>query len=254
MMLVLISPAKTLDFKSGIPFHSDSFPRWMPESEKIVKKLQKLSPKKIMGLMDISSDLAVLNADRYQKWQVEPSIESVRPALFAFAGEVYVGLNAASFNETLWTQAQKKIRILSGLHGCLRPQDLLQPYRLEMGTPISVGRKKNLYEFWKDTVTKSIREEVGAGMVVNLASTEYSKVVDWKKIGVSHVECQFLEMGKQGTYKPIQFFLKKARGLMARYILETQAETIEDLKGFNVEGYRWSEQDSLPGKLVFLRG
>jgi cytoplasmic iron level regulating protein YaaA (DUF328/UPF0246 family) len=207
-----------------------------------------------MGLMDISSDLAELNAARYQKWQIEPTLESVRPALFAFAGEVYVGLNAASFDESLWIQAQEKIRILSGLHGCLRPQDLLQPYRLEMGTAISIGRKKNLYEYWKETVTKSLKEEVGEGIVVNLASTEYAHVVDWKKFGAQQVVCQFLEMSKQGTYKPIQFFLKKARGLMARYILEVQAETVEDLKGFNVEGYRWSERDSSPGKLVFLRG
>ena len=252
-MIILVSPAKTLDYQKPYPFSSSEMPRWMDQSETIVKKMKGFSAKKLMDLMDISKDLADLNVGRFQEWSVQPKEESVRPAIFAFAGEVYSGLDAHSMTEEVWHRAQKQLRLLSGLHGALRPQELIQPYRLEMGTQVSVGRKKNLVEFWKSTVTKSIKEEMEEGILVNLASAEYARVVDIKSITNPVIECQFLEFSN-GKYKPVQFFLKKARGLMARYLLDIDAQSMDDIRGFNREGYRWSEAESSGNKLVFLRG
>jgi cytoplasmic iron level regulating protein YaaA (DUF328/UPF0246 family) len=252
-MIILVSPAKTLDYQKSYPFSSSEMPRWMEQSETIVKKMKGFSAKKLMDLMDISKDLADLNVERFQEWSVQPKDESVRPAIFAFAGEVYSGLDAHSMTEEVWQRAQKHLRLLSGLYGALRPHELIQPYRLEMGTQVSVGRKKNLVEFWKTTVTKSIKEEMEDGILVNLASAEYARVVDFKSITNPVIECQFLEFSN-GKYKPVQFFLKKARGLMARYLLDVDAKTLDDIRGFDREGYRWSEAESSGNKLVFLRG
>jgi len=252
-MIILVSPAKTLDFQKNYPFSSSELPRWMEQSQTIVKKMKGFSAKKLMDLMDISKDLAELNVGRFQDWRAKPTSESVRPAIFAFAGEVYSGLDAHSMTEEVWCRSQKQLRLLSGLHGALRPQDLIQPYRLEMGTQVGVGRKKNLVEFWKSTVSQSIKEELQDGILVNLASAEYARVIDFKSIQNPVIECQFMEFSN-GKYKPVQFFLKKARGLMARYLLDIDAKSIDDIRGFNREGYRWSESESSSNKLVFLRG
>jgi len=252
-MLIVVSPAKTLDYQKPYPFSSNELPRWMYQSETIVKKMKGFSAKKLMDLMDISKELAELNVGRFQDWRVQPNSESVRPAIFAFAGEVYTGLDAHSMTEEVWHRAQKMLRLLSGLHGALRPQDLIQPYRLEMGIQVKIGRKKNLVEFWKPTVTAALQSEMGDGILVNLASAEYARVIDLKTIKNPVVECQFMEFSN-GKYKPVQFFLKKARGLMARYLLDIEAKSIDDIRGFDREGYRWSEAESSSNKLVFLRG
>jgi cytoplasmic iron level regulating protein YaaA (DUF328/UPF0246 family) len=252
-MIVVISPAKTLDYQKPYPFSSNELPRWMDQSETIVKKMRGFSAKKLMDLMDISKDLAELNVGRFQEWNIQPESESVRPAIFAFAGEVYSGLDAHSMNQGVWERAQEQLRLLSGLHGALRPQDLIQPYRLEMGTQVKIGRKKNLVEFWKPTVTAALKSEIGDGILVNLASAEYARVIDFKALKNPVIECQFMEFSN-GKYKPVQFFLKKARGLMARYLLDINAQSIDDILGFDREGYRWSEAESSANKLVFLRG
>jgi cytoplasmic iron level regulating protein YaaA (DUF328/UPF0246 family) len=253
-MKIVISPAKSLDFESQLPVNSFSEYEFVKQSVAIDKVLKKKKPKQLMELMSISDKLADLNWQRNQERNVaELSQENARPAIYAFNGDVYIGLDAYSLSEEKIKVLQDKLRILSGLYGLLKPLDLMQPYRLEMGTKLPIGKNKNLYEFWKNTITKSLNNELAKDeLFVNLASNEYFDAVDTKKLKVAVVTPEFKDY-KDGKLKMISFFAKKARGMMVRYIIDTNAETIEDLKGFNYEGYAFDTNLSTANKLVFTR-
>ncbi|AZJ31334.1 hypothetical protein SAMN05444344_2269 [Tenacibaculum mesophilum] len=252
-MKIIISPAKSLDFESKATTDVYTQPRFLEQSEKLNKKLRTLSRKKLSELMKISDDLASLNYDRNQDWQPPFSLDNAKQAVFAFTGEVYRGIDASSISEDKIPILQEKLRILSGLYGLLKPLDLIQPYRLEMGTKLKVGRRENLYKFWDTTLAESLNEELGDGeLLINLASTEYFKALPKKALKVPMITPVFKDF-KNGQYKTIMTFAKKARGLMVRYIIDNNVETLEDLKGFDVEGYGFSEEMSTETELVFTR-
>ncbi|RNL82739.1 peroxide stress protein YaaA [Sinomicrobium pectinilyticum] len=253
-MKIVISPAKSLDYESGLPTKKYSEPSFLKQAERLNKILKKKSPRSLSKLMDISANLAELNWKRNQEWSLPFSPDSARPAIYAFNGDVYEGLDSYTIPEDKLDELQDTLRILSGLYGVLKPLDLIQPYRLEMGTSLKVGVKNNLYEFWKDTITKALNKELKKDeLFINLASNEYFKAVDIKALKVPVVTPQFKDW-KNDQLKMISFFAKKARGLMVRYILDTGAETVEDLKGFNYEGYSFSEEHSVKkNELVFVR-
>lgn len=253
-MKIVISPAKSLDFETKLPISEFTKSDFIKQSVTIDKVLKKKKPKQLMELMSISDKLADLNWSRNRGRNLsEISEENARQAIYAFNGDVYVGLDAYTLSETQINVLQNKLRILSGLYGLLKPLDLMQPYRLEMGTKLPIGTKKNLYDFWKSTITKSLNEELEKDeLFINLASKEYFDAVDVKKLKVPFITPEFKDY-KDGKLKIISFFAKKARGMMVRYIIETNAETIDDLKGFNYEGYAFDENLSTEKKLVFTR-
>lgn len=252
-MKIVISPAKSLNLDKELPTSLFTEATFLKQAETIQKTLKKKKPKQLMELMDISEKLADLNWQRNQDWQLPFTPENARPAMYTFDGEVYTGLNAYSLPVDKVTVLQDKLRILSGLYGILKPLDLMQAYRLEMGTSIAIGTKKNLYEFWKKTLTDQLNSELSKDeLFVNLASNEYFSAVDVKKLKVPVITPEFKDY-KDGKLKMISFFAKKARGLMVRYIIDTNAETVEDLKGFNYEGYAFDANLSNGNKLVFTR-
>ena len=253
-MKIVISPAKSLDFESQLPTQKYTEYLFSKQSQTIDKVLKKQKPKQLMELMSISDKLADLNWQRNQERNVaEMNLENARQAVFAFSGDVYIGLDAYSLSEDKIAVLQDKLRILSGLYGLLKPLDLIQPYRLEMGTKLSIGKNKNLYEFWKPIIAKQLNSELEKEeLFVNLASNEYFDAVDLKKIKVPVITPEFKDY-KDGKLKMISFFAKKARGMMVRYIIDSKAETIEDLKGFNYEGYAFDANLSKGNKLVFTR-
>ncbi|CAM1357032.1 peroxide stress protein YaaA [Tenacibaculum ascidiaceicola] len=252
-MKIIISPAKSLDFENKATTDVYTQPRFLEQSEKLNKKLKTLSRKKLSELMKISDDLASLNYDRNQDWQPPFSLDNAKQAVFAFTGEVYRGIDANSISEDKIPVLQEKLRILSGLYGLLKPLDLIQPYRLEMGTKLKVGRRENLYKFWDTTLAESLNEELEEGeLLINLASTEYFKALPKKALKVPMITPVFKDF-KNGQYKTIMTFAKKARGLMVRYIIDNNVETLEELKGFDVEGYGFSEEMSTETELVFTR-
>ncbi len=253
-MKIVVSPAKSLDFETSIPTNQYTVPAFLTEAEKLNATLKKKSPKKLSDLMSISDKLAQLNWQRNQDFQLPFTVENARQAVYAFNGDVYNGLDAYTIPEEKLEKLQDQLRILSGLYGVLKPLDLMQPYRLEMGTKLKVGRKNNLYEYWKKTVTQKLNEELEDNeLFVNLASNEYFSAVDVKALKVPVITPQFKDW-KGDKLKMISFFAKKARGMMVRYIIDTGAETIDDLKGFNYEGYGFSEEyTTKPGELVFVR-
>lgn len=252
-MKLVISPAKSLDFESELPHHKYSEPQFLKQSERLNKLLKKKSARSLSKLMSISDALGQLNYERNQSWALPFTKDNARPAVYAFNGDVYRGLDAYSISEDKLETLQHTVRILSGLYGVLKPTDLIQPYRLEMGTKMPVGVKKNLYEFWKKDITKALNEELEAGeLFLNLASNEYFKAIDVKALKVPVVTANFKDF-KNGEYKMISFFAKAARGMMARYIIDTNAKTIDDLKGFNYQGYGFSESMSKGNDLVFIR-
>jgi uncharacterized protein len=255
-MLTVISPAKTLDFKSPPKTNIYTVPDFIEESAKLTEKLRKLKPGKLAELMNISASLASLNYDRYQKWHLPFTPENAKQAVLAFNGDVYTGLKASTLSEKKLVASQQKLRILSGLYGELRPLDLIQPYRLEMGTSFGAGRSRDLYAFWRKKVTAKIQdaiEESGSRVLVNLASNEYFKVIDHKKLNAEIVTPTFKEM-KNGDYKVISIFAKKARGLMTRFILENDMDDPTDLQAFDLDGYQYNPRLSKPGNPVFSRG
>lgn len=255
-MLIVISPAKTLDFQTTPVTSVYTMPEMLERSEKLAGKLKKLSPKQLSKLMSISKDLGELNFQRYQSWCMPFTTENAKQALLAFNGEVYIGLNATTLPEEKLLEAQKKLRILSGLYGVLKPLDLIQPYRLEMGTKLSYYKSKDLYDFWNPDITKKINEAVadsGNKILVNLASNEYFKSIDKKKLKAELVTPDFKDM-HNGEYKIISFFAKKARGLMTRFILENNIDEITDLQAFDFEGYVYNPRLSKQGNPVFTRG
>lgn len=252
-MKIVISPAKSLNFESQLPTNEYTEPQFLKEANTIQKTLKKKSPKVLSKLMGISEKLADLNWQRNQDWETPFTPENARPAVFAFDGDVYTGLDAYTISSDKLEILQDKLRILSGLYGLLKPMDLMQAYRLEMGTSIKIGTKKNLYEFWKKTITKTLNEELKKDeLFLNLASNEYFSAVDTKTLKVPVITPEFKDY-KDGKLKMISFFAKKARGMMVRYIIDTNAETIEDLKGFNYEGYAFDANLSKGNTLVFTR-
>ncbi|MCL4158479.1 UNVERIFIED_CONTAM: hypothetical protein GTU68_066433 [Idotea baltica] len=203
--------------------------------------------------MSVSENLGQLNYERNQEWNLPFTNDNARPAVFTFSGDVYRGLDAKNISSEKAVKMQDTVRIISGLYGVLKPLDLMQAYRLEMGTKLPVGKNKNLYEFWKKKVTQSLNEELQDDeLFLNLASNEYFKAIDTKALKVPVVTANFKDL-KNGEYKMISFFAKYARGLMARYIIETNANTIDDIKGFNYEGYGFSQAMSSEAELVFIR-
>ena len=252
-MKIVISPAKSLDFTTPLTTDIYSGAEFLKEARQVQNVLKTLSPKDLSNLMDISDKLADLNWQRNQDWKTPFTPKNARPAIFAFDGEVYTGIDVHSIPFDKLEDLQSRLRILSGLYGVLKPLDLIQPYRLEMGTKIAVGDAKNLYAFWKNNVTAALNKSMAKGeLFVNLASTEYFSAVDIKALKVPVITPEFKDY-KDGKLKMISFFAKKARGMMVRYIIDTNAQTIEDLKGFNYEGYVFDANLSSDVKLVFTR-
>lgn len=252
-MKIIISPAKSLDFETKATTELYTQPRFLEQSEKLNKKLKTLSRKKIGELMKISDDLASLNYDRNQQWQPPFTLDNAKQAVFSFTGEVYRGIDVNSLSQEKIPALQEKLRILSGLYGLLKPLDLIQPYRLEMGTKLKVGRAENLYKLWDTTLADSLNDELADGeLLINLASSEYFKALPKKTLKVPMITPVFKDF-KNGQYKTIMTFAKKARGLMVRYIIDNNVETLEQLKGFDVEGYGFSQEMSTETELVFTR-
>jgi cytoplasmic iron level regulating protein YaaA (DUF328/UPF0246 family) len=253
-MKIVISPAKSLDFESTLPTKRHSDPIFLEQAEKLNAVLKKKKPKALSELMSISDKLAELNWERNQQFSVPFTPANARPAVYAFNGDVYQGLDAYTIPENKLDTLQDTLRILSGLYGVLKPLDLMQPYRLEMGTQLKVGRKKNLYEFWKKDITEALNNELDEGeLFINLASNEYFGAIDTKKLKVPVIAPVFKDW-KNDKLKIISFFAKKARGSMVRYILDTDAKTLEDIKGFNYDGYMFSQEHTTkPNEPVFIR-
>lgn len=254
-MLLVVSPAKNLDFESSLATNTFSQPELLEHSELLIKYCVKLTPAALSSLMGISDKLAGLNAARFGEWQTPFTPDNARPAVLAFNGDVYSGLDAPSFTEKDFTFAQQHMRILSGLYGLLKPLDLMQAYRLEMGTKLSNDRGDNLYQFWGDVITHSLNKalkEQGDDVLINLASNEYFKSVKKKSLNATIITPAFKDW-KNGQYKMISFFAKKARGLMARYIIENQLTDIEQLKSFDLGGYEYNEGMSQSNDWVFTR-
>ncbi|MBN1820830.1 MAG: peroxide stress protein YaaA [Prolixibacteraceae bacterium] len=254
-MILIISPAKKLDFKTPPVTEKYSMPEFLPESEIIMNKLKKLKPVWISKLMGISASLGQVNFERFQNWHLPFTNENAKQAVLAFNGDVYQGLNAETLKEGQFEFIQKHLRILSGLYGVLRPLDLMQPYRLEMGTQFPVGRKKDLYQFWKAKITMKINDEIsatGSEYLINLASNEYYKSIDVKKIKAKIITPQFKDLSN-GEYKMISFFAKKARGLMVRFIVENKITNPDELTAFHTEGYIFNPRLSEENTPVFTR-
>lgn len=254
-MLVILSPAKKLSIK-GKKLESFTIPQQLKKSSELIVELRKYSPTKLQKLMDVSSAIAELNVERYYQWQEQHILKDSKQAILTFTGEVYSGLNAMSFSTNDLDYSQNHLRILSGLYGVLRPLDLMHEYRLEMGTKLRVKKHKNLYGFWGDTITNELNEVLKNQenrIIVNLASTEYFKSVNTKKINANIITPIFKE-GKNGNYKVVMVYAKKARGLMTNYIIKNKIENIEDLKGFNAEGYYFKPDISSENELIFYRG
>ena len=254
-MLTVLSPAKTLDYESPSITDQTSTPQFMDQSALLVDDARTMAPDDIRSLMGVSEAIASLNHERFMNWAPESTIANAKQAILAFKGDVYTGLEAETMSTKDLEFAQVHLRILSGLYGLLRPLDLMQPYRLEMGLKFSNQRGKNLYEFWGERITDAINTDLSsAGMetLVNLASNEYFKAVKTKSLNADIITPQFKDL-KNGQYKMISFFAKKARGVMARYIIDNQLTDPEQLKSFTGSGYYFSAEQSSGNNLVFLR-
>ena len=254
-MILVLSPAKRLDYDSPLPAVAATQPRLLDESERLIERLRKLSPAQIASLMSLSDPLAALNHARYADWRLPFEPGNARPAVLAFAGDVYEGLDAPSLKATAMNWLQAHVRILSGLYGVLRPLDLMQPYRLEMGTKLDNVRGKDLYAFWGERITALLNADLHAGksdVLVNLASEEYFKSVKRSQLDVPVIQPVF-EDWKGGRYKIISFFAKRARGLMARYAAEHRLKDVEKLKQFDSEEYAFVPEASDETTWVFRR-
>lgn len=241
-MKIVVSPAKSLDFESKLPTNRGTQPKFLDEAEQINAKLERQSKKAIGALMHISDKLAELNYQRYKDFKTPFTKSNARPAVYAFAGDVYQGLDAYTISEDKIDRLQDSLRILSGMYGILRPLDLMQPYRLEMGTNLKINRKKNLYEFWGDRITEALNDELEDDeLFLNLASQEYFKVINTKKLKVPVIAPVFKDY-KNGKLKIISFFAKKARGSITRYVIDNNINTLEGIKAFDLDGYAYSEQ------------
>ena len=254
-MLALISPAKTFDFDTPAPTREASQPEFLAQAQELIDVLRPLAPHDISKLMGISDKLGVLNYDRFADWQPPFDLDNAKQALFAFKGDVYVGLAAETLQEGDWKFAQDHLRILSGLYGLLAPLDLIQPYRLEMGSRPANPRGKDLYEFWGSRITEAINAQLKRltdPVVVNLASNEYFKSVQKKDLEAPLITPVFKDW-KTDRYKIISFYAKKARGMMSAYLLKNRLTDAEGLKGFDEEGYRYNSELSTATEWVFTR-
>ncbi|MGO1297462.1 MAG: peroxide stress protein YaaA [Vibrio sp.] len=254
-MLIVVSPAKTLDYESPLPTQEHTQPELIEHSAELIEVCQKLSPQDISQLMKVSDKIAGLNVARFAQWSQQFDFDNARQAIFAFKGDVYTGLDATSLSLADLHYAQDHLRMLSGLYGLLKPLDLMQPYRLEMGTKLENGRGSNLYQFWDNIITDKINEalaEQGSDTLINLASNEYFKAVKSKRLKGKIVTPVFKDC-KNGQYKVISFYAKKARGMMSRYIIENRIESVEDLTAFDTAGYYFVAAESSDKELVFKR-
>ncbi|WJG08673.1 peroxide stress protein YaaA [Aliiglaciecola sp. LCG003] len=254
-MLVVVSPAKNLDFENPATTTKNSQADYLDESQQLIDVCKQLAPSQLSSLMKISDKLAGLNAARFSSWSLPFTQDNAKQAILAFNGDVYAGLDAQSFSEDDFSFAQQHLRILSGLYGLLRPLDLMQPYRLEMGTKLDNPRGSDLYQFWGDKISQGLNstlQQQGDSVLVNLASNEYFKAVRLKRLQAQVITPIFKDE-KNGQYKIISFYAKKARGLMARFIIQNKLTSPEQLKHFDLEGYQYSAQQSTADKLVFTR-
>jgi cytoplasmic iron level regulating protein YaaA (DUF328/UPF0246 family) len=254
-MLTVISPAKTLDYETPTITEEFTQPTQLAQSRKLIRRLRELGSDDLSRLMSISDNLAELNRQRYRKWKTPFKPENARQALFAFKGDVYLGLDAYNLDTASIAYAQQHLRILSGLYGLLRPLDLMQPYRLEMGTRLSTETGSNLYQFWDERITRALNQELqqtDSSSLINLASNEYFKAVKPKLLKAEIITPTFREWRK-GEYKFISFSAKKARGLMSRYMIEQRIDQPEGLKDFDYEDYRYNPALSTDSDWVFTR-
>ena len=251
-MITVISPAKTLDFDSDLKIGPGTHPYFIESAERINRKLRKVSRKKLMELQSISSQLASINFQRNQAWDSNHLVDT-RQAALCFKGDVYLGMKAEQWSEQDMMYAADHLRILSGLYGILKPTDLIKAYRLEMGTSLPVGRRKDLYHFWSDRLKNYFRDEIGSDqLIVNLASNEYFGAIKASGTKNPVLNIEFKDFSN-GSYKVLSFFAKKARGMMADYIIRNRIDNVEDLKAFNSESYYIDEKSSTADKFVFLR-
>lgn len=252
-MLVVISPAKTLDFETPARTNIASTPSFLEDSQVLIERMRELAPADIAKLMKISDKLSVLNSTRYETWSLPFTPDNAKQALLAFKGDVYTGLDAETLSPEQDDYAQQHLRILSGLYGILKPLDLIQPYRLEMGTKLSNSGGKDLYQFWGDKITDSLNDELAQNdVLINLASNEYFKSVQPKKLNARIITPVFKDT-KNGVQKIISFYAKKARGLMTRYIIENNIDNAEALKDFDIAGYQFEAKQSSENDWVFTR-
>ncbi len=254
-MFALISPAKKMDFEIESPIKKTTQPQFLSETQELVDIAQKLSARDLQNLMNISEKLGALNYDRFQRFETPFTNDNARPAVMAFRGDTYVGLEADSLTQDDLSFAQNHLGILSGLYGVLRPMDLIQAYRLEMGTKLNNRRGEDLYDFWGDRLTKACEAAVKTHKdksIICLASNEYIKAVQSKNLTVPFINCHFKEL-KNGAPKVIGLFAKRARGAMARYMIQNQIETAQGLKNFKADGYQFMNYLSDDKNFVFLR-
>tara|TARA_Y100001970_G_C14193153_1_gene836554 strand:- start:603 stop:1370 length:768 start_codon:yes stop_codon:yes gene_type:complete len=255
-MLMVLSPSKTMDHKTPSITKNYSIPEYLEKSEELVKVVQKKKSEELMDLMKISQKIAELNVNRFNSWHLPFNKENSKQAVLAFKGDVYSGLNANNLSENKLKYAQKHLRIISGLYGLLRPLDLMQPYRLEMGLKLKTRSAVDLYEFWGEKITDAINillEKENEPVLINLASNEYFKSINKEKIDCRLITPEFKDF-KNGKYKMISFFAKKARGMMARYSIENNILDPNELKNFDYEGYSYNSELSKVNNWVFCRG
>jgi len=254
-MLIVVSPAKTLDYETPAKTSITTVPDFLNDSQELINRLRRFSSLDIAELMKVSKKIADLNFERYEAWNKKFTTKNAKQAVLAFKGDVYTGLDAESFTAKDFKYAQAHFRILSGLYGLLRPLDLMQPYRLEMGTRLETDRGKNLYEFWGSTITEGLNQQlkkIKSSYLINLASNEYFKSVKPKQLKAEIITPEFKEY-KNGDYKMIGIYAKKARGMLSRYIIKNQLADPEGIKSFSDEGYKFNKSLSKGNKLVFTR-
>jgi len=255
-MILLLSPAKIQNFESQEVVTEFTQPQFMDDAEILINKIRKLSLAESAKLLDVNSNLAQLNVDRHFNWQRPFTTRNAKQAVFVFNGEVFHGLDAKTLSPDSLAYLQSHLRILSGLYGVLRPFDLIQPYRLDVSTRLKTDEGNNLYAYWGNKITEALNETLkssrGQKVVLNLASGEYMKSINLKLLQAKVIDFNFLQY-KNDEYKPIVMYIKKARGMMVRYVIENRIENIDDLKGFNAEGYWFSPQLSTENKLIFTR-
>lgn len=254
-MLAILSPSKTLDYQSPVPVDRCTQPEFLADAQQLVRQMRKHGEGELAALMSISPKLAALNVERFRVWKPPFTLDNARQALFAFKGDVYTGFDLSAYDGADFEYAQGHLRILSGLYGVLRPLDLIQPYRLEMGTALATPRGRNLYEFWGGRIAEALNEAVarsGTDMLVNLASQEYFHAVDQSLLRARIIAVAFKD-GKPGAYKIISLFAKKARGAMADFLLRERICTVKGLQSFCGLGYSWNRELSRGDELVFTR-
>jgi len=254
-MLIVVSPAKKLDYETVPKTKTHTLPDYLDESEILINRMRDFSSLDISELMHVSSKIAELNFDRYEIWDKKFTSKNSKQAVLAFKGDVYTGIDAESFKKTDFDFAQKHLRILSGLYGLLRPLDLMQAYRLEMGTKLSTLKGKNLYEFWGEEITEGLNKQlkkIKSETLINLASNEYFKSVKPKSLNATIITPAFKEY-KNGDYKMIGIYAKRARGLLSRYIIQNKINDPEDIKDFDAEGYSYNKKLSVGNNWVFTR-